>query len=349
MKARAIWSLAVAILCAGAWAGAQDYIVGPGDLLKIDIWAVPEMSGDAVVRPDGKITLPAVGDVEVAGKTPAEVSRILGETAVQYVKKPVVTVAVKQVSNNKIFLSGGGVSNQVVTLAGRTTLFRFLAGVGGIQEADLRKAYVVREGKEVFRDFHSLIHDGDLSKDFKLLPDDIVFIPSNEPNKIYVVGAVTKPRVILQRDGLTVLDAILSADGFGPFADKQSITLLRPGEPTRTWPVETLYGDASPEVNVALKAGDYVVVPSFETDRVYVSGEVATPRYLTYERKMRVLDAIYAAGGFTTRSDKSDVVVLGPGGKKVELDLQELVKGDNPEKNIPLAPGDHVVVRASFF
>lgn len=346
MNRNAVMALFFALFLFAPAAFARDYTIAPGDILRIDVWSVPDLSGEVVVRPDGKITIPAVGEVEVAGKAPTEVSKILAAAMNQFVKQPLVTVAVRQITNNKIYLSGG-VANQIVTLPGPTTLFKFMAGVGSLAAADLRNAYVARGGKEVFRDFYKLIHDGDLSLDIALEADDVVFVPANDKNKIYTIGAVIKPSVIPFKEDFTILDAILSSDGFSQYADKESITLVRPGQDPKVISSTILYKD--PTVNVKLKPGDYVVVPSFETDRIYVSGEVAKPLYLTYDRKMRVLDAICAAGGFTERADSSSVVVLGPGKKKTVIDLEDVAKGNNLDNNIPLEPGDHVVVNKSFF
>ena len=75
----------------------------------VSVWGVPELSVNIVVRPDGKITLPAVGDVAATGLTPVELSRDLTKVLDSYVKKPIVTVAVAGVTNNRVYISGGGV------------------------------------------------------------------------------------------------------------------------------------------------------------------------------------------------------------------------------------------------
>jgi len=106
---------------------AADYEVGPGDSLSISVWGVPELSVPVAVRPDGKITLPAVGDVAAAGRTPSQLSEELTAVLGDYVKNPIVTVTVAQVTNNRIYISGGGVPAQVRHLIGSASLFKLLS------------------------------------------------------------------------------------------------------------------------------------------------------------------------------------------------------------------------------
>lgn len=337
----------ISILAFALAADASQYRISSGDVLKIDVWGVADLGGDVLVRPDGKITMPAVGEVEATGLAPAEVAAKLAAAYALYVKQPVVTVAVKATAGSRVFVSGGGVASGAVPVPGPITLFRLLSAVGDLTRADLAESWVSRKGKEVYRDFTKLARDGDLTRDFDLEADDIVFIPPNDRKKAYVLGAVAKPTALYVRENVTVLDAILLAGDFTPYADRETITLMRKNGQKTTIPAARLHTDR--EANVKLEAGDYVIIPSFETDRIYVSGEVRRPLFLPYDRKVKVLDAICAAGGFTERADTSSVLIIGNGGKKIELNLAPVVKGKEMEKNLTLEPGDHIVVGQSIF
>lgn len=240
-----------------------DYIIGDGDTLSVAVWGVPELSVDMVVRPDGKITLPAVGDVAATGLTPVELSRDLTKVLDSYVKKPIVTVAVSGVTNNRIYISGGGVQSQVINLSGRTTLFKLLCSLEGIENADLKRAHLMRDGKQHGIDFYGLFVDGDVGKDIKLQPEDILYLPTNERNKVYVVGAVNEPKYLIFRDGLRILDAILECGGFSKYAKESAVLILRKnaGKETKIKiNIEDLVSDGDLGQNIELARGDYVIV-----------------------------------------------------------------------------------------
>src|SRR4030043_1183953 len=82
-------------------AAADDYVIGDGDTLQISVWGSPELSSGATVRPDGKITLPAIGDVVASGFTPEDLSKKLSEKLETVVKKAIVTVTVTGITKTK--------------------------------------------------------------------------------------------------------------------------------------------------------------------------------------------------------------------------------------------------------
>ncbi len=247
-------------LCFTGVAVAADYLIGDGDLLQVSVWGVPELSGPVRVRPDGKITLPGVGDVTATGLTPPQLSEKLGQVLEAFVKKPIVTVTVAEITNNKVYVAGGGGPAAVVRLPGRTTLFKFLCSLGPLERADLRHAYLMRDGKKLPVNFHELYVGGQFAKDVDLLPEDVVFIPTNELSKVYVVGAVRQPKFIPFRDGMKVLDAILEAGGFNEFAKENNVVITRADATKVRVKVKDLMQGKENAQNVSLMPGDYVTV-----------------------------------------------------------------------------------------
>lgn len=246
------------------WCLAEDYVIGDGDGLNVSVWGAPEFSIGVVVRPDGKITLPAVGDVKATGLTPKQLSDELAVVLDAYVKKPIVTVAVTGITNNQVYISGGGVPSSVVNLAGRTTLFKFLCSLSEVDNVDLMNAYLLRNGKKLDVDFHALFVDLEIERDVDLRPEDILYLPTNEKNKIYVVGAVNNPQAVVYRERLRILDAILECGGFSKFAKQSAVLILRSvdGQDQRIRVnVADLVKDGNLAQNVELRRGDYVMVP----------------------------------------------------------------------------------------
>jgi len=274
----------LALLSTGA-AFAGDYVIGEGDGLDIAVWGVRDLNVSVTVRPDGMITIPGLGDVKASGFTPKGLQEDLQVRLKELVKSPIVTVTVRQITNSKVYIFGGGVNSGVYDLNRRTTLLQLLctignipnvAGGGGAPSAtggagatassvapDFKKAYVLRNGKKIKEDFTRLFINGDISEDIVIESNDSIFIPQLPDKNVYVLGAVTTPRSIQFREGMTVMEAILEAGGFTRFA-KQNSTLIHRKEGGKDSTIEVkakdLMNDADLGQNIKLKPGDYVIV-----------------------------------------------------------------------------------------
>lgn len=259
--------LVIMLLALWAAPGARandDYVIGDGDSLQLSVWGVTELSVAAVVRPDGKITIPGVGDITAAGYTPEELSKKITEKLTEVVKKPIVTVMVTGITNNKIYIIGGWTASGVHNLPGRTTLLKFLSKFGSFKGADLEKAYMLRNGKKLDVNLYSLFVKGELTRDVMLKPEDIIYIPDNESSKIYIMGAVNTPKYAFYRENLRILDVILDSGGFTKFAKGNGVAVLRKGPDgklvERVIRVNDLMKDGMLSENILLQPGDFVIV-----------------------------------------------------------------------------------------
>jgi polysaccharide export outer membrane protein len=270
------------ILFCWLWAGAvfaADYIIGEGDGLDISVWGVRELNASVRVRPDGKITIPGLGDVAASGFTPKDLQDDLARRMKELVKNPIVTVTVREITNSRVYIFGGGVNSGVFDLNRRTTLLQLLCTIGNVapavaggggpvagsatRVADYRKAYILRNGKKIKQDFHKLFITGDTNEDIIIESNDAIFIPQSLDKNIYVLGAVTTPRFIEFREGMTVMEAILESGGFTRFARQNDTVILR-RESDKDVSIEVrakdLVKDGELSQNVKLKPGDYVIV-----------------------------------------------------------------------------------------
>jgi len=238
---------------------AEDYLIGRGDVLEVSVWGVPEMSRSVVVRPDGKITLPAVGDVLADKMAPTELSKKIAKAMTKYIKQPVVTVSVEQIRNNRVYVTGGNVS-RVFDMTSQITLLKLLSELGDLSSADLRRAYLSRNGKKIASDIYALYYEGDLTQEVELKAEDIIFIPSNINNIVYVLGAVLNPQPIHYTEGMRVLDAVLGAGGFTEFAKEDSITIIKKNKKKIKIDLKKVRKGKNVEDNVALSPGDYVII-----------------------------------------------------------------------------------------
>jgi polysaccharide export outer membrane protein len=244
-----------------AWA--TEYLIGEGDTLTISVWGEKALSLDVIVRPDGKITIPAVGEVNAANFTVNDLQTTLTEKIRKIVKNPIVTVLVAEITNNKVYLFGGGVKVGVFTLAQRTSLLQLLCQIEDVRKADLKKSYILRNGKKIKEDFFKLYIQGDLTDDIAIEANDVIFIPANVNKNVYVIGAVTTPKYIEYRDGLTVMEAILEAGGFTKYASQNETTIYRKDgshEVKISVKMKKLINEGDLTQNPHLQPGDYIVV-----------------------------------------------------------------------------------------
>lgn len=244
-------------------AHAKDYVIGEGDVLDIAVWGVKELTFPVRVRPDGKITIPGLGEVVAKDNTPSQLQSLLSDKLKVLVKNPIVTVTVTGITNSKVYVFGGGVKSGVAELLQRTSLLQLLCTLGEVKSADLTKSYLLRGGKRIKEDFHKLFVGGDTSEDIILESGDSLFIPPLLDKSVYVLGAVNMPKAIEYRDGMTVMEAILESGGFTKFASQNDTQIRRKTAgsdvsiPVRA---KEIIKDGNMEQNVKLNPGDYVIV-----------------------------------------------------------------------------------------
>lgn len=157
------------------------YEIGVEDELSIVVWREPELSGSAVVRPDGKITLPLINDIQVLGLKTTELQSLLTEKLKAFVNEPQVTVIVKAIKSRKVYLMGQVSKQGPYPITGRKTVLGLIAEAGGLGTfAKGNSIYVLREvgDKQIripFRYKKALA--GEKNADVELFPGDVVVVP----------------------------------------------------------------------------------------------------------------------------------------------------------------------------
>ncbi len=263
MGTRVSLMLAALLLLLPGMAISGDYVIGEGDTLKIGVWGNQELSTITKVRPDGKITIPAVGDVAAAGMSPAALGESLNVRMATLVKNPSVTVAVEGITNNRVYIFGNGIKPGVYNLDRRTTLLQLLSLIEDVRVADLRRAYVLRNGQKIKQDFYGLFIQGNVAENIDIEVNDALFIPPLHDRNVYVVGAVNSSKPIVWREHMTVMEAILEAGGFSKFARENSTVIMRNEggkDITLNVRLKDLMKSGDLSQNLKLQPGDYIVV-----------------------------------------------------------------------------------------
>jgi len=259
------------------------YVIGEEDVVQISVWGNAELSVTVPVRPDGMLSMPLVGDIKASGLTPLELKKNLEKELVRFVKAPVVSVIVTQINSFKVYVFGdgaskilfptgsaaGGITSQggtsssgQITLRRHTTLLQLLAQLGSLSEIDLAHAYLLRDGTKLPVNFEQLMKNGDYSQDVALQANDVIYLPGGYSNRIRVTGAVRAPGSFPYAEGMTALDAVLSAGGFTEFASENDVLVVRK-EGSVSTKINVKLKDVMKgknTTNVLLKPGDIVMV-----------------------------------------------------------------------------------------
>src|SRR6266852_144059 len=204
----------------------KDYIIGPEDVLEVQVWGNRDLNQIVFVRPDGRTSLPLVGEIGVAGKTVQQLQDHLGAVYEKTVKGAVVTVIVKEIRSRPVYFIGGFGNPGAMQLTRDLTLLQAISVVGGVvPNADGEKGFLLRGNNKIPIDFTRLVQRGDLSQNPKLQPGDSVVVPLAD--FVHVSGEVNKPGAVKYTGDLTVLKAITQAGGLTPLAAPGSADILR--------------------------------------------------------------------------------------------------------------------------
>jgi polysaccharide export outer membrane protein len=160
----------------------DTYRLRPGDELDIFVWKQPEISRRSVVRPDGNIGVPLVGDLPAEGLTPMDLQDAIRNRLKIYVETPSVTVIVTTPRNPRVFIQGSVAQAGAYPLDGRMTLLQLLASAGGLTPfAKSDQIYVFRNEEGTNRryvfNYRSFLTGGDLTQNIVLQEGDIVIVP----------------------------------------------------------------------------------------------------------------------------------------------------------------------------
>jgi polysaccharide biosynthesis/export protein len=159
-----------------------EYKIGPQDLLRIDVWKEADISRNAPVRPDGKISLPLLNDVQAAGLTPIQLSAVISEGLKKYITNPQVTVSVVEINSRRVYVTGEVTKAGAFPLLPSMTVLQALSSCGGFtQFAKLKGIYVLRmeNGNQVKYPFNykDVISGKASEQNILLQPGDIVVVP----------------------------------------------------------------------------------------------------------------------------------------------------------------------------
>lgn len=240
--------------------------LGAGDVVSLQVWGRPELSGRHTVGPDGVISVPLVGPTPVAQLTREEAARQVQRSLGRLYVDPSVQFAVEQYVSNRVTVLGRVQNPGQLSFDHSPTLLEALSKAGALpvidKQATLTRCAIFRgREKMIWVDLKRLLNGGQVQLNLRLKPGDLVYIPDSADTMVYVLGAVHRPGAYRLTPDMSVMDALATAGGPNDDAQPQEIGVYRPArKAVERISLQNLM-DARQRVNFALEEGDVIFVP----------------------------------------------------------------------------------------
>lgn len=250
----------------------EPYILGPGDVVEIEIAEVPGTLARTFVMPDGMVYYNLAGGVRAEGLTPGEFSKQLAEALKRDYTNPLVNVSLVEVKSRRYWILGRVFKPGLYPLRQPTTLLEAVSQSGGLftsrfsgttQElADLSNSVVIRNGEILPVNFDKLIRSGDTSQNIYLRHNDYIYLPSAMSSTVLLLGAVSAPQAVPYKDSLTLIDCIAQGKGPAKQAYLDQVVIVRGSLDKPSASIVNLKAILTgKETNVLLQPGDIVWIP----------------------------------------------------------------------------------------
>ena len=282
----------IALLVSGpaaAESGPQAYVIGPEDVLSVNIFAggTNQETIELSVSSQGTVDFPFLGKVKAAGLTVAQLTdAVTKDLARDYFVDPQVQIRVTEHKSQKVYITGAVKNPGLYTLEGGTTLLELLAKAGGVtserghyavllkgsiaevQEDATKVKELAKDKRGIKVDLRELLDQGMADRNITLQSGDVIYIqPSTlaaaSQHKLYVLGKVNRPGAFEYQRGLTALDVVVLAGGFAKYAapNRTVITRRKEDGSTETIKIDLNRVRQGKEKDIMVKPGDRIYVP----------------------------------------------------------------------------------------
>jgi protein involved in polysaccharide export with SLBB domain len=333
-----------------------DYLLGPGDELRIILWGKVNAEYSIAIDREGKINLPQIGVVPLSGLSFSEAKEFLEKEFGRYYKPSEVkmNVSMGKLRSIRVFVVGKAQRPGSYTLSSFSTLINALFAAGGPSKiGTMRDIQVKRGGESIIHfDLYDFLLKGDKTKDIRLMPEDVIFIPPAGP-LVGVAGNVKSPAIYELKGPIGPQELIEMSGGLNEIAFKNRVQIHRIVENSRVIVFESNLEEVRTG-EIRIQSGDLIMIFPVVQDRrmVRLSGAVQMEGEFGVTPGMTVKDLISVAGGlkYYAYSQEAELTRVtptleGPKTEKIMIHLEKALAGD-PAANIPIKEDDYLFIRA---
>ncbi len=329
----------------------NDYVLGPGDRLEVQLYGNERGNYVLIVGRDGQVRFPKLGPVSVAGMRFEDVRSLITERISRQFVGTEVSISMGELRSIRVFVLGDVQRPGSYLVSALATISNALLTAGGISTVgSLRDVQLKRSGNFVTRlDLYDLLLNGDSARDARLLAGDVVFVPP-VGSTVSVFGEVNRPAIYEVRPGTNVGDLLDLSGGLKPKADPNYARLERVSELRERVTVDLNLADGRDRQR-KVQNGDLLTVvairPSLQNS-VELTGAVYRPRAFEYSMGLYLTDVIPSLDELKVGSDAEYVLVrreLEIGRiQYVSADLRAALAAPKSANDVALQPRDRIVV-----
>lgn len=328
----------------------SEYIVGPGDVMEVQLIGSKKGRYSLVVGRDGQVNFPELGPIPVSGMTFDDARSVLTDRVKEQLIGTQASVQMGELRSIRVFVLGDASQPGSYTVSGLSTITNALFVSGGVKRiGSLRNIELKRGGRTVSRlDLYDLLLKGDTSADVRLMPGDVIFIPP-VGTLVGVSGEVHRPALYELRGESTAAQLVHLAGGLTAEADAALASMERVDTERRRVVVGVEF---DPRHSTQLRNGDILRIPAVRAtvqDAVALSGHVHRPGEFQYRKGMRISDVLPSLDELKQNADERYVLVRRevPPSRKVEfvsVDLARALDQRGSARDIELEPRDQIFV-----
>lgn len=283
-----------------------DYTIGPGDELQISLWGSVDADLRVQVDRSGRISMPRVGTIMVAGVRYADLSDVISRRVGQTFRNYQLSVSLGQIRSVRIYVTGHVKRPGVYTVGGLSSVVNALMRSGGPASAGSLRNIELRRGKETVTryDLYDLLLKGDRSADRVVQNGDVIHV-GPVGAQVALVGSVNRPAIFELKPGEKVEDIVAMAGGFTAVADRSRLAIERLDDRSKTritqisLPEDNAQTPGSGDVLRAFSAVDATQPVARQNKRIRIEGEVVKPGEYVLPPGITTRMAIGLAGGLT--------------------------------------------------
>jgi polysaccharide biosynthesis/export protein len=330
----------------------DDYVVGPDDVLEVQLYGAQNYSSELTVSRDGRINFPQLGPVNVGGQRYSVVKHALEARVTKEMIGVRASVTISETRTINVFVLGEAMLPGSYTVTGLATVTTALFAAGGVKsQGSLRRIQVRRQGALVREfDLYDLLMRGDSSADVKLQAGDVVMVPEVGPTAS-AYGEVQRPAIYELKGTTSVANLIAMAGGLTPEGDRGSASLVHVNAQRQRVVIDVDPSAPSAE-NQSIENGDALRVarlkPTIDAG-ITLQGYVYRPGNFAWRDGLRLTDVLPSIDELRPNADQSYILirrVLSPGRRigVLSADLDAALKAPDSASNVLLQPRDTLTV-----